>query len=115
MSKREWRLFIEDILESTGLIESYVSGMDINDFKNDRKTIDAVVRNLEIIGEASRNIPDEIKNTNKEIDWKGLAGLRNRIAHEYFGISYSIVWNIIKEELPKLKEQMKYLLEKNKK
>jgi len=61
MSKREWKLFVEDILESIELVESYVANMNFDDFKNDRKTIDAVVRNLEIIGEAARNIPDEIK------------------------------------------------------
>lgn len=115
MSKREWKLFVEDILESIGLIENYVIGMNFDDFKNDRKTVDAVVRNLEIIGEAARNIPDKIKNIKKDIDWKGLTGLRNRIAHEYFGISNTIVWNIIKQELPKLKDQIKYLLEENKK
>ena len=115
MSKREWKLFVEDILESIGLIENYVAGMDADDFRNDKKTIDAVVRNLEIIGEASRNIPENIKNTYQDIDWKGVVGLRNRIAHEYFGISLTIVWNIIEQEFPKLKKQMKQILEKNKK
>jgi uncharacterized protein with HEPN domain len=107
MSKREWKLFVEDILESIELIESYVHNMELSDFTKDRKTIDAVVRNFEIIGEASKFIPDDIKTRNPEIDWKGIIGLRNRIAHEYFGISVSIVWDIIKKELPRLKNQMK--------
>lgn len=111
MSKRNWKLFVEDILESIGLIESYISNMNFDDFQKDRKTIDAVVRNLEIIGEASRSIPEEIKNNHPEIDWKGIIGLRNRIAHEYFGISVSIVWEIIKSDLPALKEKIKHLLE----
>ena len=98
MSKREWKLFVEDILESIELIENYVHNMELNDFIKDRKTIDAVVRNFEIIGEASKFIPDDIKTRNPEIDWKGIIGLRNRIAHEYFGISVSIVWDIIKKE-----------------
>jgi uncharacterized protein with HEPN domain len=102
---------VEDILESIGLIESYISNMNFDDFQKDRKTIDAVVRNLEIIGEASRSIPEEIKNNHPEIDWKGIIGLRNRIAHEYFGISVSIVWEIIKSDLPALKEKIKHLLE----
>jgi len=110
MSKRNWKLFVEDILESIGLIESYISNMNFDDFQKDRKTIDAVVRNLEIIGEASRGIPEEIKNNHPEIDWKGIIGLRNRIAHEYFGISVSIVWEIIKSDLPALKEKIKHLL-----
>lgn len=109
MSKREWRLFIEDILESIELIEGYVKNIEFKDFAKDRKTIDAVVRNFEIIGEASKYISEGIKNKYPDIDWKGMIGLRNRIAHEYFGISLEIVWNILKEELPKLKEQMKHI------
>ena len=111
MSKREWKLFIEDILESIRLIKNYVENMDFNDFKKDRKTIDAVVRNFEIIGEASRLIPDEIKRKFENVDWKGIVGLRNRIAHEYFDISLSIVWHIVTEELQILEEQMKEILE----
>jgi len=107
MSKREWKLFVEDMLESMELIESYVQNMALSDFTKDRKTIDAVVRNFEIIGEASKFIPDDVKNKYEEIDWKAIIGLRNRIAHEYFGISVSIIWDIIKNELPRLKNQMK--------
>ena len=81
MSKREWKLFLEDILESMNLIEEYVKGMSFDDFKEDRKTIDAVVRNFEIIGEAAKNIPENIRNNYKNIDWIGIIGLRNRISH----------------------------------
>ena len=105
-------MFIGDTLESIGLIGSYVSNMDFENFENDRKTIDAVVRNLEIIGEASKGIPDDVKNKYQDVDWKGITGIRNRIAHEYFGISLTIVWRIIKQELPRLKEPMKRILEK---
>ena len=113
MSKREWKLFIEDILESIRLIKNYVENMGFDDFKNDRKTIDAVVRNFEIIGEASRFIPDEIKERYENADWKGIVGLRNRIAHEYFDISLSIVWHIVMKELPTLEDQMKEILEQS--
>jgi len=112
MSKREWKLFVEDILESVEKIEEYVKDMTLDDFKQDRKTTDAVVRNFEIIGEASRYIPDDIKIKFQNVDWKAIVGLRNRIAHEYFGISLAIVWEIIKGELPILKEQMKEISEK---
>jgi len=105
MSRRDWKLFLEDILESIELIEGYVANMSPDDFKWDRKTIDAVVRNLEIIGEAS-------KDRHPEIDWTGILGLRNRIAHEYFGLNLSIIWEIIKKELPKLKVQIKQISEK---
>ncbi|HSE83196.1 MAG TPA: DUF86 domain-containing protein [Thermodesulfobacteriota bacterium] len=113
MSKREWKLFVEDILESIELIEKYVENMQFDNFKNDRKTIDAVVRNFEIIGEASKFIPDLIKKKHQDVDWQGVVGLRNRIAHEYFTISPMIIWHIIEEELPKLKEEMQRILEKD--
>ncbi len=111
MSKREWKLFAEDIVESTELIEQYIEDLEFSDFSKDRKTIDAVVRNFEIIGEASKYIPDHIKGKYTDVDWIGIVGLRNRIVHEYFGISIEIVWNIVKQELPKLKKQMKQILE----
>ena len=82
----------------------------MRDFSNDRKTIDAVVRNFEIIGEASKYIPDDLKSKFQDVDWKGIAGFRNRIAHEYFGISLAIVWEIIKRELPKFKKQLQQIL-----
>jgi len=112
MSKREWKLFVEDILESIELIEKYVEDMEFDDFVKDRKTIDAVVRNFTIIGEASKNIPDNIKDKYLNADWKGMAGFRNRIIHAYFEISTRIVWHIVKNELPPLKERMKQILEK---
>lgn len=96
MFRRDWKLYIEDILESINLIEEYTKNYTFDDFVKDRKTIDAVLRNLEIIGEASKYIPSEIKNKNKDIDWIGIQGLRNRITHEYFGLSYQIIWVIIK-------------------
>ena len=113
MSKRDWRLFVEDILESIGLIEKYVENMQLDNFQNDRKTIDAVVRNFEIIGEASKFIPEDTKKKHQDVDWQGIVGLRNRIAHEYFSISPTIIWHIIKEELPKLKGEMQRVLEKD--
>lgn len=106
---------MEDIIESIGLIRSYVENMYFDDFERDRKTIDAVVRNFEIIGEASKFIPDDIRMKYENVDWKGIVGLRNRIAHEYFDISLSIVWHIVTKELPILEEQMKGILEQSKK
>lgn len=102
---------MEDILESIELIESYVANMNFEEFKKDRKTIDAVIRNFEIIGEAARNIPEEIRNKFTDIDWKGIIGLRNRVVHEYFGVSLTIVWEIIKSDLPVLKDKIKQLFE----
>jgi uncharacterized protein with HEPN domain len=82
------------------LIESYAASMNFEDFKKDRKTIDAVVRNFEIIGEAARNIPDEIKIKYQNVDWEGMIGLSNRVVDGYFGINLTIIWEILKRELP---------------
>lgn len=113
MSKREWKLYLEDILESMSLVKQYVENMDIDDFRKDRKTTDAVIRNLEIIGEAAKFIPDDIKIKYQEVDWKGIIGFRNRATHVYFTISLDVVWHIIKNELPVLNYQMRRILEEN--
>jgi uncharacterized protein with HEPN domain len=110
MSRRDWLLFVEDMIESIGLVESYVKGMTEQQFGADRKTVDAVIRNFEIIGEASKHVPENIKASSPQTDWTGLLGLRNRIAHEYFGVSVAIVWQIVKKDLPALKTQMEALL-----
>lgn len=110
MSERHWRLFVEDILESIDKIETYVANMHFENFTQDSKTIDAVVRNLEIIGEASNHIPDELKKKYSEIEWRKIIGLRNRVIHEYFGVSLRIVWQIIKNEIPPLSGQIKNIL-----
>ena len=95
MSRREYKLFIEDILESIDLIEQYTKEMDFDSFKDDRKTVDAVVRNLEIIGEASKNIPENIRATNSDIDWEGVIGLRNRIIREKSCLEFYILNSFI--------------------
>lgn len=92
-------------------IEAYTKGYDIDKFISDPKTVDAVVRNLEIIGEASKLIPDTIKTNYPKIPWNLIVGLRNRIAHEYFGIDEYIIWEIIDKDISKLKSEIKYILE----
>lgn len=91
MSKRNYKLFLEDILEAIEKIEKYISNMDFEIFKKDDKTVDAVIRNMEIIGEAARNIPDNIKSKYTEVPWREIIDFRNRITHGYFGISLSII------------------------
>lgn len=107
MSARNWRLFVEDILESIGKIRLYVDGMDFEDFKSDHRTVDAVVRNLEVIGEAARQIPADVKARHSQLDWNGMIGLRNRIAHEYFGLSLPIIWTIIQRDVPELEARLR--------
>ena len=76
--------------------------MNFNDFTNDEKTIDAVVRNFEIIGEAANRVPDNFKLDHPEIEWRRMTGLRNRIIHEYFGVDYTTIWKIKEENIPEL-------------
>jgi uncharacterized protein with HEPN domain len=106
MSRRDWSLFVADMQEACNKISGYVSGMEFQDFRADPRTADAVVRNLEIIGEASNGIPDEEKLLKPEIDWAAIKGLRNRIVHEYFGLSLSVIWAIVENDLPVLSQQL---------
>nr|WP_067054819.1 DUF86 domain-containing protein [Mucilaginibacter sp. L294] len=110
MSKRKPELLLEDILESAEKILSYTDGLTFEQFTFDSKTIDAVIRNFEIIGEGANRLPDEFKDTSPEIDWHKIRGLRNRIAHEYFGIDYTIIWSVKEHYLPDLITRIKLLL-----
>jgi len=93
--------FLDDIKEAIRRIQTYIAGVNYNQFIDDTKIQDAVVRNLEIIGEAAKNISGKIKKQYPEISWKHMAALRDRLIHHYFGINYDIVWEIITVELPK--------------
>lgn len=110
MSKRDTLLLLEDILAAAGKILTYTMGMSYDDFISDDKTIDAVVRNFEIIGEAANRVPEDYKLEHPEIEWRRMIGLRNRIIHEYFGIDYEIVWQIIQENIPELQERVQQTL-----
>ena len=110
MSKRDWKILFEDILESIYKIDNYTEEIDIEAFKSNSMLIDAVVRNIEIIGEASSKIPDEIKNKFAEIPWLKLKGIRNRIVHDYFGVDVEIIWKIIEKDLVELRHQIEIAL-----
>lgn len=114
MSKRDWRLYFEDILESIKKIESYTLNFSYDNFIKDSKTVDAVVRNLEIIGEAGRQVEESIKKKYDNIPWKEIVGFRNRIIHGYFGIDFAIIWQIIIHDLPGLKQKIENYLVENK-
>ena len=102
MSKRTPTLLVEDILESCHKIMDYTKDVSFENFTADSKTIDAVIRNFEIIGEAANRSPEELKDLHQDIDWFRIRGFRNRIVHDYFGIDYSIVWQIKETYLPQL-------------
>jgi len=102
MSKRTPKLLLEDIIESAKKILQYTKGISFEEFSKDNKTVDAVIRNFEIIGEASNLLPDEIKDKYSEIDWHRIRGFRNRIVHDYFGVDLQIIWKIIFDQIPGL-------------
>lgn len=106
MSERPADLLVEDILESIGKIMAYTSGFTLERFIGDDRTADAVVRNLEIIGEAANRLPEGYVSAHPDIDWRGIIGLRNRIIHEYFGVDLEIVWQIIQHDLPDLRNKL---------
>ena len=100
MSKRSVSLLIQDICEAMEKINRYREGLDHDRFISDEKTVDAVVRNLEIMGEAANRLPKDFLDEHREIEWNKMAGLRHRIVHEYFGIDLEIIWSILENDLP---------------
>ena len=110
MSKRKPQLYLEDIKSSIEKIESYTNDLSFDEFSKDTMIIDAVVRNLTIIGEAARNIPEEIRLKYPEVAWSEAIGMRNKITHEYFGVDEDILWKTIKEDLPVFKKQIAKVL-----
>lgn len=111
MSKRADTDFLNDSKEAILRINVYVENLNYEEFLNDIKTQDAVVRNLEIIGEAIKNISEELKEKYPRVPWKDLAGVRDKLIHHYFGVNLDIVWNIVKEELPGIILQLEEIQE----
>src|SRR5574343_98684 len=109
MSKRSTDLLIDDILDSGHKILNYTLGLPLEQFSADSKTVDAVIRNFEIIGEAANRLPEDFKDKHNDIDWHKVRGFRNRIVHDYFGIDYSIVWVIRETFLPDLIEKLQVI------
>ncbi len=105
-SSEEWTLFIKDILSAIDKIERYTANLTLAQFRKNEVLIDAVIRNLEIIGEASSHIPSFIRNAHPEIPWRQIISLRNFLIHEYFYVELSIVWQTIQIHLPELKQQL---------
>ena len=112
MAKRGDKLYLKDISDSIRKIEKYTQNLNYNKFSNNLLIIDAVVRNLEIIGEASKNLSKEIKILYPEIPWQEMAGMRNKVIHEYFGVNLKIVWKTIKKRIPEVKPKIKEVFRK---
>ena len=113
-SKRNYIMYLEDILLAMSRIAEYIDGYDFVSFKKDYKTVDAVIRNFEIIGEASKNLSDELKAKYSGVPWQEMYYLRNKISHEYHGIDYSIIWDIATNHLPENKRQIGKIFENEK-
>ena len=111
MSPRNWKFRLEDITESLELIFEYVKDIDSDSWESDRKTIDAVIRNIEIIGEAATSIPEEIKEQYPDIPWHQMIGMRNILIHEYFGVDIDVLWRTIQVDLPILLTKVRKMVE----
>ena len=108
---RDYRLYLDDMLEAIGRIRRHVGAMDFIAFKADEKTVDAVIRNLEVIGEAARNVPDPLRQSWPETEWRKIVALRNILIHDYFGVNLEIIWDIVQHKLDGLESTCRKLSE----
>ena len=109
--KRTYIDYLLDIADSVEKIEMFMEGFALEDLRNDQKTQYAIVRGFEIIGEATKNIPASVKHAHKDIPWKNMTTMRNKLIHEYFGVNIVVVWKTVKEDLPGLKAKISETLE----
>lgn len=108
--KRDYKLFISDIINAMDSIETFVNGMTLEEMMQDDMVSSAVIRKFEIIGEAAKLIPDLLKKEHPEITWRRMTGMRDRLIHAYFGIDYELVWDAIKIEIPQTKSKLQNML-----
>lgn len=108
--KREWKFFIQDIYDAIQYIKEFVGEMKRKEFLADEKTRSAVAYKIENIGEASKNVPREIKAKYKNLPWTDMARMRDKITHFYFGINYKVVWSVVKKELPAIEPAIAKIL-----
>lgn len=110
--KKDPKIFLSHILESIELIENHTKAISKEKFFKNITVQDAVVRRIEIIGEAVKNLPSDYKRKHPEVEWREITGMRDKLIHEYFGVNLNVVWRTIKKDIPQLKKQISKLLEK---
>lgn len=108
---RDYKVFLEDVLEAVRKIRQYTDGLSLQAFTADAKTFDAVIRNLEIIGEAAKQIPEDVRDQSPEVEWRRIGRLRDLLIHHYFGVDAQIIWDIIQNMLGPLEQATQRLLE----
>jgi uncharacterized protein with HEPN domain len=112
MKRRDHLDYLQDMLDSIDDIHGFIEGVSYQDFVADKKTINAVVRSIEVIGESAKAIPDLVKERNPSIPWEKMMSMRNKLIHEYFGIDLEIIWQTLQEDLPPLRDKIAELIQK---
>ena len=113
--KKDDSIFLKHMLDAINLIEEYLRDKDYDEFKNNRMLQDAVIREIEIIGEATKNLSMEFRNKHPNIPWRQIAGMRNKLIHGYFGVDVDAVWDTVMKDIPSLKEKLQKIIKEGKK
>ena len=108
---RDYKVYLQDVLEAAERVRGYITGLSLKTFSEDVKTVDAVVRNLEVIGEAIKQVPDDVRSKYTQVEWKRISGLRDILIHQYFGVDVEIIWDIVQNKLPVLETQIRQIIE----